>query len=349
VGRALKLDLPYVKEYRDRTGRVWRYFRRRGYVSVRLPGEPGSRAFVAAYNAALAAPTIPNAAVTAERPAEGTFAALRLEYLSSAEYRALSASWRREMGYVIDRLASDYGSSRMASLERKHVLRWRDALKDKPGAANKMLRTVKALLVFAVDRGHIKENPAQGIKMLKLGRWRAWTDAELAAFEERWPLGTLERTGYALALYTSQRRADLVALKWSSIAGKELRLTQGKTGKAMVLRLHGHLVDALAAFRPVHSAETILAGKEGKPLNPVYFGHIMAAAIAEAGLPDDCLLHGLRKTTARILAELGMKSSPVTGHLTDAMQREYERDADQRKMGSAAIVKWEKAGKRVRK
>jgi hypothetical protein len=55
-----------------------------------------------------------------------------------------------------------------------------------------------------------KFNPAFGIKPLKIGRIRAWTDDELTAFEDKWPLGTLERTGFALASYMAQRSGDEV-------------------------------------------------------------------------------------------------------------------------------------------
>ena len=45
--------LAYVHEYRDRHGRIRRYFRRRGYKKVMLPGLPGSSEFMEAYRAAL--------------------------------------------------------------------------------------------------------------------------------------------------------------------------------------------------------------------------------------------------------------------------------------------------------
>ena len=43
------IRLPYVQEYRDRHGKVRRYFRRPGYKRVALPGTPGSPLFMAAY------------------------------------------------------------------------------------------------------------------------------------------------------------------------------------------------------------------------------------------------------------------------------------------------------------
>ena len=46
--------LPYVHEYRDRHGKVRRYFRRRGSCRIPLRGRPGSMEYMTAYNAALA-------------------------------------------------------------------------------------------------------------------------------------------------------------------------------------------------------------------------------------------------------------------------------------------------------
>ena len=48
-----KLKLKHGNEFRDRHGRVRRYFRRPGCKSVSLPGLPGSAEFMAAYQAAL--------------------------------------------------------------------------------------------------------------------------------------------------------------------------------------------------------------------------------------------------------------------------------------------------------
>lgn len=344
MGKAMKCELPFVQAYQDRYGKRRHYFRRKGHARVALPGEPGSPEFLAAYQAAMA---VDKPKPTTAAPIAGSFKALCHEYEKSADFLAYADSTRREMGYVIKALVKQHGAKPVALLEKRHIHEWKDALARKPGAANKMLRTVKALLAFAVDREYRKDNPAAGMKLLRVGRWRAWTDEELIAFEAKHPLGTVERTGYALALYTGQRRADLVKLKWSSIAGDEIRVTQRKTGSTLAIQIHPALAEALAAVRPRREAG-ILTGEKGKALNAVYFGHIMASAIAAAGLSSKCVLHGLRKATARILAELGMKSAPVTGHLSAQMEREYERDANQRKMAKAAVLKWGRETKKKR-
>ena len=44
--------MKYVKAYEDRHGRKRFYYRRPGYPTVTLPGEPGERVFADAYEAA---------------------------------------------------------------------------------------------------------------------------------------------------------------------------------------------------------------------------------------------------------------------------------------------------------
>lgn len=219
---------------------------------------------------------------------------------------------------------------------------------DRPGAANTMIRTVGVLMAFAVDRGYRRDNPAQKIKMLKSVPFRSWGDEELLAFEAAWPLGSIQRTGYALALYSAQRRADLVNMGWETIAGGVIRLKQSKTGVDLEIPIHPELALALQAVKPRHPAG-IIVGATGTRLSPVYFGHLMAAAIEKAGLPAACVLHGLRKTTARKLIEAGCtkrQARAITGQKTDAMIDHYSRDADQRALGQDAMAIWTKRTKR---
>lgn len=342
MNQFVRVNLPYVNAFRSQHGKMRYFFRRKGCKRAPLP-HPDDPGFMDAYKAALGRPDVVPVGIVA-----GTFGALCEDYMRSADFVQLAESTRREMKYVINALIVEHGGKRLSKLERRHILGWKDKLAAKPGAANKMLRTVKQLLTFAEARGLRPDNLGKGIKMMRGGRWRAWTDAELIAFEEQWQLGTRERTGYALALYTGQRREDLVKLRWSSIAGGCFRLQQGKTKTDVAIPIHPELKVALAAVHPRHE-KAILASDKGERLSPVYFGHCIAAAIDKAGLPRGargCLLHGLRKTTGRQLAEAGQKVAPITGHKTERMTAEYSRDAEQEKLARRSVLAWGKATKK---
>jgi integrase len=91
----------------------------------------------------------------------------------------------------------------------------------------------------------------------------------------------------------------------------------------------------------------LLTTSRGKGFHPVHYGAWFADAIYDAGLPDDCVLHGLRKCAARKLAEAGCSESEiraVTGHKTTRMVEEYTHDASKKQQASAAILKLERRG-----
>jgi len=88
-----------------------------------------------------------------------------------------------------------------------------------------------------------------------------------------------------------------------------------------------------------------LTTTQGKGFDPVYFGAWFADAINEVKLPDDCVLHGLRKTAARKLAEAGCTTEEIksiTGHVTGSMVDKYTKGANQKRQASAAILKLER-------
>jgi Phage integrase family len=69
---------------------------------------------------------------------------------------------------------------------------------------------------------------------------------------------------------------------------------------------------------------------------------MVSTAIHEAGLPDRCKPHGLRKAAARRLAEAGCSASEIaaiTGHKTLAEVERYTRAADQVRLAQQAIRK----------
>jgi integrase len=89
----------------------------------------------------------------------------------------------------------------------------------------------------------------------------------------------------------------------------------------------------------------------GKPFTVDGFSGFMRDAIAEAGLPLKCRPHGLRKAAGRRLAEAGCSAREIMailGHKTLAEAERYTRDADQKKLAEAAILRLE-AGRKGNK
>jgi hypothetical protein len=80
-------------------------------------------------------------------------------------------------------------------LKREHIVAMFAKKAHKRFAARNWLKTVRALMQFAVADKSLKSDPTAGVKNLsgKTDGFRSWDDNDIAAFETRWPIGTRER------------------------------------------------------------------------------------------------------------------------------------------------------------
>lgn len=336
-----KLVLRYVKEYRDRTGRLRRYFRRRGAPAVALPGEPGSREFMAAYQAAMDAPPVRSA-----RHAAGTFGALVTAYCQAVEFANLKASTQKLYRLVLDNLVEAHGHRMVHDLPPNKVRTIIETIgRTKPGMANLTRSILHRVLRYAVETGWRNDNPAAGIRPYKLASRHTWTEADLSAYEARWPLGTRERLAYALLLYTGQRAGDVVRMRRADISGGAIHVVQQKTGASLTITLHAALLTALKAG-PTNGLH-LIGDEHGRPIKRPALTRLVKRAAADAGLPSHCLPHGLRKAILRRLAERGASSKEiagVSGHRTLKEVERYTNAADQAKLAAAAIGRLKEDG-----
>jgi integrase len=331
-----KIQLPYIQAYRDRHGRLRHYFHRRGQRDIALPGTPGSGEFMAAYHAASDAPAKPKSP-----HAVGTLAKLVEDYYQSIEFRNLKPSSQRLYRICLDPIARKDGHRLVRDMPRDKVRKIIEEIgATRPGLANLSLKVLRALLGYAVDTNWRGDNPALRIKPYKLGTRHTWTDAELAAFENRWPLGTRQRVAYALLLYTGQRVGDVVRMRLQDITDGRINIVQQKTGTALSIPIHADLADALRAYptRGMH----LIGDQHGRAIARATLTAFMTRAASAAGLPRNCLPHGLRKALMRRLAEHGASSkelAAVSGHKSLAEVERYTARADQQKLSTAAIAK----------
>lgn len=267
-------------------------------------------------------------------------AALAIAYYGSPKFKALSPSSRANYRRVIDGFLLDHGNLPARGIRRRHVDTLIGKMSDKPGAAIVLLKRLRSLLRYAMAIGWLDRDPTAGATSYRSAEFHTWTEAEISAFETRWPIGSRQRLAFALLLYTGQRGSDVHRMTWTDIAGASIRVTQAKTKARLVVPLHGSLREVLAVAKREHVA--ILATAYGKPFSVKGFGQMMSAAIADAGLPSRCKAHGLRKAAARRLAEAGATEkeiAAVTGHKTLAEVQRYTAAADQERLAREAIRK----------
>jgi integrase len=328
----------YVQEFKDRHGRVRRYFRRPGFKRVALPGASGSPEFLEAYNAALAGHQIRQ--IGAERCIPGTLSAAIAAYYQHASFLALSPETRKMRRAILERLRSRHGDKRFELMERPHIARLLADLK--PFAARNWLKTLRGLMRFAVETGLRRDDPTRDIRPTKVraGTRHSWTEEEIAQFEARHPIGTRPRLAMALLLYTAARRGDVVQLGPQHIRNGILTYRQSKTQHVVAMPVHPALAEILAAA-PTSGHLTFLITAAGAPFSAAGFGNLFRDWCNEAELPH-CSAHGLRKAQARRLAEAGCSAhqiAAITGHKTLAEVQLYAAAADQSALARAAMAR----------
>ena len=331
------IQLKYVERFKDRHGTTRYYFRRRLGARTPLPGIPGSDEFMTAYQKALNA-EVPEIGADHHHPR--SFAALVVMYFRSPNFLRLKASSQRCTRQVMERFVAEHGHGLVAQMKREHVDKIIGRKSDTPAAANTLLKRIRTLIRYAIAHQWRESDPTTGVVKFREGEYHTWTEDELAIFETRWPLGTRERTAYALALYTGQRRADVCRMTWAHITGEKIRVVQEKTGAKLDIPMHAQLKSALAAWPRTHV--TIIVSGRPAQYTVESFGNLMADAMALAGLPKRCVLHGLRKAAARRLADAGCTAhqiAAITGHKSLSEVERYTRAADQSRLAEAAIHK----------
>jgi hypothetical protein len=164
-------------------GRTYWYAGRGG---PRLPGEPGSPEFMAAYNEALAKGRIPE---------PGRFRSVVTLYRASPDFKELALSTTCNWGPWLDRIAEYFGDLSIAQSDRPEKIRpiirqWRNRFADKPRTADYGLQVLSRVLAYAVDPlGKIAGNPCEGIKRLYTVDRSAiiWTMADIAPQSDMQP------------------------------------------------------------------------------------------------------------------------------------------------------------------
>ena len=259
----------------------------------------------------------------------------------SPEWRRLAATTRSYYTMYLkdlERLARSPASD----IKRRDILALRDAIAVSRGnaAADAFVQACGSLFKWALDRDYIQHSPAFRISRLSRGHLPAWTPEQAATAIKHLPEDY--RRLVVLALHTGQRRGDLCTLTWSAYDGVTIRLTQQKTGAALVIPVTPALRDELDTWKRTASAVTILT-RDGLPWVLRRLSIQLPRALARIeGFPAGLNVHGLRKLAAANLAAAGCSTheiASITGHKTLAMVQLYTASVDQERLAQTAIAR----------
>lgn len=298
----------------DRFGNDRYYVRKPGSKKIRIrerfADKDGNvtREFMAAYWTALNGLSAGNPQ-PAPLPREKTFRWLTDQYFRSEEFKRFDPATQKDKLSVLNRFCATAGSLPFSAFRKEDVERSRDKRSSTPGAADKLVKYLRSLFKWAVERDHAKTNPAIGVKKInETEGFHTWTPSQIATYRAHHKIGTKARLALEIMLNIGARRSDACRLGRQHESGEYLEFVawkgrnKQKTRKLIVARFTQELRAALDQT-PVGDL-TYLINDQGRPFTIAGFGNKMREWCDAAGL-HQCSSHGLRKASAVAMAESG--------------------------------------------
>jgi integrase len=257
----------------------------------------------------------------------GSVAAVICDFKKSPEYVGLKPKTQTDYARQLDHLGKAVGPYQDPDIKRSNIVKLRNKLATKGNrTADLFVSVVCRAFRVGMDLGYCETNPAADISRInKAQSYKAWPKAARESFEASSPPELLI-WAYKLGLYTSLRLGDVLALTWPNYQ-------EGcfVTRHTKLLELAGLTdgEDYIPAARPLRelldrtprTSMMIVARADGRKWNERHFSAVFRDHLDAIGL-DHLHFHGLRKTTAKALAEAGATSkeiAAITGHRTLSM------------------------------
>ena len=239
--------------------------------------------------------------------------------------------------YMLDRqLLPVFGTKPLDEIDKRAVIAWFEGYsRTSPGAANKALMLLGAILELAVRVEILSTNPARNIRKnpgSKLTRFLSDEERErlLVELDRVPPVHRVKALAVKMLLFTGCRRNEILGLRWREVENGILRLEDSKVGARKVwlgdeaqtvLDKAKQLQDKSVRSEYVfpHHQDT------GKGLGVAGFDSFWLKLRVRAGIPD-VRLHDLRHSFASEAVRRGIPLpvvSKLLGHTNITMTMRY--------------------------
>lgn len=257
-------------------------------------------------------------------------------------------SWRDVRASLLHPSMRQLRTRAAAGIFKRDILSAIDTImaKGTPQAAVNILRRLKMLFTWAVERDMIPSSPCAGIRppARTIERDRVLTEAEIAAV---WaashqlpaPYGQM----YRMFLLTGQRRSEVATMRWSEVTDDLWLIPREKVKKD---RPHSVPLSATAAATlaslPRYGPDGFVFSTTGGKSASSNFAKVKAEMDRLSGT-SGWTIHDIRRTVRSKLAELGVPevvARKVVNHEAGKVDRIYNRHeylAEKRE----ALTKWE--------
>ena len=225
-------------------------------------------------------------------------------------------------------------------------VRIRNAWADRPGAADNMIKSVRALYAFGMEDGAIGHNPAAGIGAINKnpkGGATPWTATDLKRFRERHPKGSTAHLWLTIQAFTACRIGDAIWI------GRDQEVTHdGQTWLEWQPRKKGSAPVAIPMLPPLWEATraqrvvgpSYILSERGTPFTSTEALRVRVQRWCVAAGLKQKSSHGVRKAVGELLAELGCTQHQimaVMSHTQAKTSEIYTKGANRRALAAPAI------------
>ena len=316
---------PHLHKEVNRHGKTDWYVRKGKGPRIRIKGEFGSPDFDEEYQAAVSC----QAPSAKQKAAKGSLEWLWMLYRQTNAWTGLSLATRRQRENIMRTIIKDNGNQPLSKITGKAIKAGIDRRKVHQG--RHFLDTMRGMFQWALEAEHVRLDPTVGKKVVKPATqgFPDWDLDDIAAFHERWPLGTRQRVACDVLYYTGLRRGDAVVFGKQHVKNGVGRLMTEKTDEKVFIPIEPELETTLAAG-PCGDL-SFIGTEDGKPYVKESFGNWFGEACRAAGIEKSA--HGLRKAGAtrdanrgwsesELEAKYGWRGGRMASHYARKMNRE---------------------------
>ncbi|WP_235891512.1 tyrosine-type recombinase/integrase [Thalassobius litoralis] len=227
----------------------------------------------------------------------------------------------------------------------------RDAWADRPGAADNLIKTIRAVYEWSIERGEIAHNPAAGIAAINKrpkGGATPWTPDDLLRFREVHPKGSTPYLWLTLQAFTACRIGDAI---WLGRSNEKLH--NGRIYLEWQPRKKGSAPVSIPMLEPLYEATrsatvvgpAYILTQRGTPYKTAESLRNQVRKWCDAADLKDKSSHGIRKAMAGLMAEAGCSQHQimaVMAHTQAKTSEIYTKGAERRLLaadGIAALTK----------
>lgn len=318
----------YLYADNDRHGNQRLYFRPPGCKKVRIKFAAGSKEANAEYELLMRRYMQGDLPTNLRPERSGSLEWLFEQFQRSSEFTSKAQNTQIQRANFYKRIARVHGDIGIAEITGADLAQIRDTLG--PGAGRNMLKAVSAAYTWAClpEVGIATANPAKGVTRpsQRTRGYAKWTMDDVLQFKRKYPKGSNPRKCLAMILFTSREISGVRMLGRGDVRDGMIRGYRQKTW-----------VDATTPVLPILKDElgedyddlVWLRAAHGDAYSIKSLSQTFSRWATDADLPE-LSAHGLRKSVATILAELGISQQTIMAVLshTDARQAQiYIQDA----------------------